>query len=682
MKKSLKILTALGALSSIVPISFSLISCENKEVKKLSNTIAELKTKLNGKDLREDQKEKLKVEIEKAEAILNKTGVTAEEAKQAKEALQNSFNEIKNLPDPHTQTPEELAKKAKEELNTYIEELKTKLTSEELKEDQKTKLKVEIEKAEAILNKTGVTAEEAKQAKEALQNSFNEIKNLPDPHAQTPEELAKKAKEELNAYIEELKTKLTSNELREDQKEDLQKAILKAEETYKKENGTEKEYKDAKSVLKTSYEKILSKPEETPKQKALKEFNTVKSQVEKYVLQDLKYDYLVNLKSELEQVIANNTNVALASDATAEKINEAKTNLENKLEEIKTKVSEERANEADKLVQKLRFNNNKFITEIDKTNLDSEILYLMEEGATGSYKDFEDHIKSSVFTIDLLNEKGLSSQSVENKLYSVKWDLGTKTMSAELSIENKKYTVSTIFKFDSPNIEEWFTVLNPKLKSDIDKPNTLPKSINYKSFDLAKEGGKFIYENDSTKPEFIKFKTLSNKTTSKLEQEGKVLISFVFESYDGNYSYTKEVEYEGFKIFSEADLKQNIIDKIANKTIFTGQLDASVIAEIKAYKENAKNGIDEKVFGYIKDNNKTIQYGPSSKKAKKDFTGITWDEDFIQAIKTKKIVRAFKKGGQQANRKALEFTLKDGKLNIVFMFESDKTTPYYIQLEQ
>ncbi|MCV3733595.1 hypothetical protein OF364_01190 [Mycoplasma enhydrae] len=595
MKKSLKILTTLGAISAMVPVSLAAISCSNTEKNELEKTISELEQKLSASDLRQDQKDALKTEIQKAKEILNNKSASKEDLVKAKTNLKSKFEEIKKQPAPKTEA-----------------------------------------------------------------------------------ELLQEAKNALSAYIKEIEAK--KDTLRADQKADLEKAIEKAKTIENKADATKEELISAKNELKSSYETILAKPKpNNPRDIAIESFNASKQAIEEYIKSDLKYTYLEALKTELSQEIQTQTNIVQNNASTKEQIDEAKQNLTKKFDEIKSKIPNLKLQEAQKVVNKLAFNTNKFASEITNDNLNEQLLYVMAEGSTGSWKDFKDNDKTTEFSEKILEDLGLSLNKVNDKLYSVEWKKDTKTLEAEITIENKKFKVSGTLAFDAPNVEEYFTVLNPTIKADIDKTTLTAKKLNYKSFDFAKKG--FIYEGDATKPQFIKFYTIKNITTDENAAEGKAVIEFVFSNYDNSIKYSKTVEYDGFKKGSTKVTNDSILEKIKNKTIFSGKLEQSVIDDIKKLSEDKKKHKDYEYeyFGYIKSYSTSITYGLKSKDAKSKFTGIKWDEEFIEALYTKKIIYASKSSNK---RKALEFALKDNKIYIVFIFADDDTkTPHFIALE-
>ncbi|MDP4043201.1 hypothetical protein, partial [Mycoplasmopsis arginini] len=127
--------------------------------------------------------------------------------------------------------------------------------------------------------------------------------------------------------------------------------------------------------------------------------------------------------------------------------------------------------------------------------------------------------------------------------------------------------------------------------------------------------------------------------------------------------------------------QQLIIDKVNKNEILTTQVDEKIKSEIlklSSTKINKKDNPENKnYFGYLKfdEQTQTFTFGPSSKKAKTAFSGVSFTPEFLDMVANKEIV--FPGFGI---RKALCFEKReDGKIVIPFRFK-DKKEVYQIEL--
>ncbi|SGA27402.1 Uncharacterised protein [Mycoplasmopsis arginini] len=138
---------------------------------------------------------------------------------------------------------------------------------------------------------------------------------------------------------------------------------------------------------------------------------------------------------------------------------------------------------------------------------------------------------------------------------------------------------------------------------------------------------------------------------------------------------------EAKKAIDQEIAQQLIIDTVKNKKILITQVDEKIKSVILKLSSNKiKNSpTDKNYFGYLKFNKetKTFTFGPSDKKAKTAFSGVSFASEFLDMVANKEIV--FAGSGPQ---KALCFDKKsDGKIVIPFRFK-DKTEVYEIELFQ
>ncbi|OKL24087.1 hypothetical protein BRO51_00170 [Metamycoplasma hominis] len=105
--------------------------------------------------------------------------------------------------------------------------------------------------------------------------------------------------------------------------------------------------------------------------------------------------------------------------------------------------------------------------------------------------------------------------------------------------------------------------------------------------------------------------------------------------------------------------------------------------ETHSYKDNEGKEQSETLSGRFKIKGKAgnleLHFGDNGK-ASESFKELKFDNDFLEAIKSKTLVNVVK---GSKNNQWVRFTQHNGKWCIVFAFKDDpELTPYYVQIEQ
>ncbi|TPI01934.1 hypothetical protein [Mycoplasma struthionis] len=164
---------------------------------------------------------------------------------------------------------------------------------------------------------------------------------------------------------------------------------------------------------------------------------------------------------------------------------------------------------------------------------------------------------------------------------------------------------------------------------------------------------------------FIKIISITRKKGPEVEaelQKGTATLVYTFRNEFSNQMYKYEKQFTGLLVINDETIKQ----KIQSKQIVNGTLDSKVIEKIKAL-QTKKN--TETPFGRVEVKNKVLKFGKSAKTVKNDFTGLTFDNDFLEFVNTDRLI--------SNSGKFLTFKIKDNKLYLHFYFASDTTKKTY-----
>ncbi|MGC7157573.1 hypothetical protein [Metamycoplasma hominis] len=189
----------------------------------------------------------------------------------------------------------------------------------------------------------------------------------------------------------------------------------------------------------------------------------------------------------------------------------------------------------------------------------------------------------------------------------------------------------------------------------------------------------------------------SSEAEKKLNLEGKATLIYEFKNIYDNSTYRKEVVFENLKKAEKVDYKKqyaSLIQKINDKKIITNNKWASPeeIKKISAFKSNKETysykdneGKEQSaaLTGRFKIKGKSgdlkLHFGDNNR-TKESFKDLKFDNDFLEAIKSKTLVNVVKDSG---HGEWVRFTQHNGKWCIVFAFKDDpELTPYYVQIEQ
>ncbi|WP_203283409.1 variable surface lipoprotein [Metamycoplasma hominis] len=352
------------------------------------------------------------------------------------------------------------------------------------------------------------------------------------------------------------------------------------------------------------------------------------------------------------------------------------------------KVSDEQVKE---IVDKLTFGDVYFPEKIKDFNqefLNELPLYIKDND--GKIKpentlDSEYLIKNGITEFDK-NEFGQPK-------YEVKYDENTKKLSATLKLNGKEYNVETTLTHEL-KLDEWVDEVGREIDGD---SNTIPvNEFSNKNLKLNKKINDFVKGLDFVQLNSIK-RAKSSEAEKKLNLEGKATLIYEFKNIYDNSTYRKEVVFENLKKAEKVDYKKqyaSLIQKINDKKIITNNKWASPeeIKKISAFKSNKETysykdneGKEQSaaLTGRFKIKGKSgdlkLHFGDNSR-TKESFKDLKFDNDFLEAIKSKTLVNVVKDSG---HGEWVRFTQHNGKWCIVFAFKDDsELTPYYVQIEQ
>ena len=352
------------------------------------------------------------------------------------------------------------------------------------------------------------------------------------------------------------------------------------------------------------------------------------------------------------------------------------------------KVSDEQVKE---IVDKLTFGDVYFPEKIKDFNqefLNGLPLYIKDND--GKIKpentlDSEYLIKNGITEFDK-NEFGQPK-------HEVKYDENTKKLSAILKLNGKEYNVETTLTHEL-KLDEWVDEVGKEIDGD---SNTIPvNEFSNKNLKLNKKINDFVNGLDFVQLNSIK-RAKSSEAEKKLNLEGKATLIYEFKNIYDNSTYRKEVVFENLKKAEKVDYKKqyaSLIQKINDKKIITNNKWASPeeIKKISAFKSNKETysykdneGKEQSaaLTGRFKIKGKSgdlkLHFGDNSK-TKESFKDLKFDNDFLEAIKSKTLVNVVKDSG---HGEWVRFTQHNGKWCIVFAFKDDpELTPYYVQIEQ
>ncbi|AIU33784.1 variable surface lipoprotein [Metamycoplasma hominis] len=354
------------------------------------------------------------------------------------------------------------------------------------------------------------------------------------------------------------------------------------------------------------------------------------------------------------------------------------------------KVSDEQVK---KIVDKLTFGDVYFpekIKEIskDETFLNELPLYIKDEHQKINPEKFVDSeylIKNGITEFDK-NESGQLN-------YKVKYDENAKKLSVTLKLNGKEYNVETTLTHEL-KLDDWVNEVGKEINGD---SNTIPvNEFSNKNLKLNKKNNDFINGLDFIKLNSIK-RAKSSEAEKKLNSEGKATLIYEFRNIYDNSIYTKEVIFENLKKAEKVDYKKqhaSLIQKINDKKIITNnkwalQEEINKISAFKSnketysYKDNEGKEQSETLSGRFqikgKSGNLELHFGDNGK-ARESFKELKFDNDFLEAIKSKTLVNVVK---DSKHDQWVRFTQHNGKWCIVFAFKDDpELTPYYVQIEQ
>ncbi|KGF61374.1 hypothetical protein JX73_02435 [Metamycoplasma hominis] len=354
------------------------------------------------------------------------------------------------------------------------------------------------------------------------------------------------------------------------------------------------------------------------------------------------------------------------------------------------KVSDEQVK---KIVDKLTFGDVYFpekIKEIskDETFLNDLPLYIKDEHQKTNPENFvnsEYLIKNGITEFDK-NESGQLN-------YKVKYDENAKKLSVTLKLNGKEYNVETTLTHEL-KLDDWVNEVGKEINGD---SNTIPvNEFSNKNLKLKKQIKEFVAGLDFVQLNSIK-RAKSFEAEKKLNLEGKATLIYEFKNIYDNSTYTKEVVFENLKKAEKVDYKKqyaSLIQKINDKKIITNnkwasQEEINKISAFKnnketySYKDNEGKEQSETLSGRFKIQGKSghleLHFGDNGK-ARESFKELKFDNDFLEAIKSKTLVNVVK---GSKNNQWVRFTQHNGKWCIVFAFKDDpELTPYYVQIEE
>ncbi|MEX1818195.1 variable surface lipoprotein [Metamycoplasma hominis] len=277
--------------------------------------------------------------------------------------------------------------------------------------------------------------------------------------------------------------------------------------------------------------------------------------------------------------------------------------------------------------------------------------------------------------------------------YEVKYDENTKKLSATLKLNGKEYNVETTLTHEL-KLDEWVDEVGKEIDGD---SNTIPvNEFSNKNLKLNKKINDFVNGLDFVQLNSIK-RAKSSEAEKKLNLEGKATLIYEFKNIYDNSTYRKEVVFENLKKAEKVDYKKqyaSLIQKINDKKIITNNKWASPeeIKKISAFKSNKETysykdneGKEQSaaLTGRFKIKGKSgdlkLHFGDNNR-TKESFKDLKFDNDFLEAIKSKTLVNVVKDSG---HGEWVRFTQHNGKWCIVFAFKDDpELTPYYVQIEQ
>lgn len=283
------------------------------------------------------------------------------------------------------------------------------------------------------------------------------------------------------------------------------------------------------------------------------------------------------------------------------------------------------------------------LASMSPEELNSLNIYYVPEGETLT-------TDSTIIDANTLLSKGIEPQD-SNKIADITYDAENKILKASMTLNGHSYEVSTPQTHEL-NLENMVNEIGYETKEE--KSEILANALNYSDFNFQN-----IDENKIlTNLPFMRLITVyKDKTVDQnaLYQEGKVQMVYKFRNIYTNEYFDHSIVLSGFKV--PGDPSVVFKEQIANNTIYTGEFSEELINEIKAMNKNHDDLFGTLLFKYGK-----LVWGPSVKKAKKEFTGIKFSDDFEAAVHDKKVVTYIKKG----NRKKLGFTIENNKLVIKF----------------
>ncbi|QKX39751.1 variable surface lipoprotein [Metamycoplasma hominis] len=346
-----------------------------------------------------------------------------------------------------------------------------------------------------------------------------------------------------------------------------------------------------------------------------------------------------------------------------------------------------------KIVDKLTFGDVYFpekIKEIskDETFLNELPLYIKDEHQKTNPEKFVDSeylIKNGITEFDKNKSEQLN--------YEVKYDESTKKLSTTLKLNGKEYKVETTLTHEL-KLDDWVNEVGKEINGD---SKTIPANeFSNKNLKLNKKINDFVNDLDFIKLNSIR-RAKSSEAEEKLNLEGKATLIYEFKNIYDNSTYTKEVVFENLKKVEKVDYKKqhaSLIQKINDKKIITNnkwasQEEINKIGAFKnnkethSYKDNEGKEQSETLSGRFKIKGKAgnleLHFGDNGK-ASESFKELKFDNDFLEAIKSKTLVNVVK---GSKNNQWVRFTQHNGKWCIVFAFKDDpELTPYYVQIEQ
>ncbi|TPR54322.1 hypothetical protein [Metamycoplasma neophronis] len=298
-------------------------------------------------------------------------------------------------------------------------------------------------------------------------------------------------------------------------------------------------------------------------------------------------------------------------------------------------------------VNKLTFGDIYFVSEIKADNEKSYDLYISE---SGNINDKTPYLDSSV-----LFKNGITEFNKEH-LYTVTFDEENNDLVANMTLNGKEYVIKTHITRSGPNLDEFVNEIGKEIKGD--KSEISAATLSNNNIEL-----KVKFNNPLPSTPFITFKTIyAPKANLELNKIGKAELVYVFFNETTRNKYEKTILFEGLKPVVVSN--SSIAEKARANELASGSLSAQTAASIRAALEKTGDKEDE-YSGRIEFDGKhnKLLYGNSKKTAKNEFTGITFDNEFIEAVKLKQILPAGK-------TKYLRFLkIKDGDTSIKIPFK-------------